>query len=111
MTGSHDGGIVTVYATFGSDDEARRIARAIVEEKLAACANLLAPCHSLYRWQGRIEEAAEVPVLFKTAATRAEALLARIGELHSYDVPAAMVWPIAAAIPAYAEWVGESVER
>ena len=59
----------------------------------------------------RIEEAAEVPVLFKTAATRAEALLARIGELHSYDVPAAMVWPIAAAIPAYAEWVGESVER
>ena len=52
-----------------------------------------------------------MPVLFKTVAEGAEALLARIGELHSYDVPAAVVWPIAAAIPAYSEWVGETVQR
>mgnify|MGYP003576066871 CR=1 FL=1 len=103
--------IVTIYATFGSDEEARRVARTLVEERLAACAHILAPCHSIYRWQGRIEEGGEVPVLFKTAADRAEALLARIGELHSYDVPAAMVWPIANALPAYAEWVVESVQR
>src|SRR5688500_17867783 len=103
--------IVTVYATFGSDEEARRVARTLVEERLAACANLLATCPSLYRWQGRIEEAGEVPVLFKTAAEGAEALLDRIGELHSYDVPAAVVWPIAAALPAYAEWVAEIVQR
>ena len=111
MTGTQQAGIVTVYATFGSDEEARRIARTTVEERLAACANILAPCHSIYRWQDRIEEAGEVPVLFKTAATRAEALLARIGELHSYDAPAAMVWPIAAALPAYADWVVETVQR
>ena len=103
--------IVTVYATFGSDEEARRVARTLVEERLAACANILAPCHSIYRWRDRIEEAGEVPVLFKTTAESAEALLARIGELHSYDVPAAVVWPIAAALPEYAEWVRESVQR
>jgi periplasmic divalent cation tolerance protein len=99
--------IVTVYAVFASEEEARRIARTLVEEGLAACANILAPCHSIYRWQGRIEEAAEVPALFKTAAARGEALVARIGDLHSYEVPAAMIWPIAGALPAYAEWVTE----
>lgn len=98
-------GIVTVYATFGSEEEAVRIARSLVEEGLAACANLLAPCRSLYRWQGAVEDAPEHPALFKTAAERAEALLARIGELHSYDVPAAVVWPIERTLPAYADWV------
>ena len=99
--------IVTVYATFGCDEEARRVAHTLVEEKLVACANILAPCLSIYRWQGRIEEADEVPVLFKSRADRAEALIARIGELHSYDVPAAVAWPISAALPAYAQWVAE----
>ena len=97
--------IVSVYATFGSDEEARRIARTVVEERLAACANILAPCHSIYRWQGTIEEAEEVPVIFKARADSAKALIARIGELHSYDVPAAVVWPISAALLAYEEWV------
>ena len=97
--------IVTIYATFGSDEEARRIARTLVEEDLVACANILAPCRSVYRWQGKIEEAEEVPVLFKAAAAGAEAALARIGELHSYDVPAAVVWPIADALSPYEDWV------
>lgn len=99
--------IVTVYATFPSDEEARRIARALVEERLAACANILGPCHSIYRWQGDIEEAEEVAALFKTGAGRAEALIARLCELHSYDVPAAAVWPIGASNPAYRAWVEE----
>lgn len=98
-------GIVTVYSVFGSEEEAVRIARILVEEQLAACANLLAPCRSIYRWQSRIENAEEHPALFKTAAERAEALIARLAELHSYDVPAAVVWPIDSALPAYAEWV------
>ncbi|HZG08268.1 MAG TPA: divalent-cation tolerance protein CutA [Allosphingosinicella sp.] len=98
-------GIVTVYAAFASDQEARRIARTVVEERLAACANILGPCRSIYRWQGEVEEAEEVPALFKTSAKRAGALIARIAELHSYDVPAAVVWPIDRALPAYAEWV------
>jgi periplasmic divalent cation tolerance protein len=104
-------GIVTVYAVFGSAEEARRTARMVVEERLAACANILAPCRSVYRWKGAIEEADEVPALFKTGAEAAPRLVARIAELHSYDVPAAVVWPIAEAVPAYADWVRAETQR
>ena len=99
--------IVTVYATFGGAEEARRIARAVVEERLAACANILAPCASIYRWQSEIEEAEEVPALFKTRADVAPRLIARIAELHSYDIPAAVAWPIADALGPYRAWVAE----
>lgn len=98
-------GIVTVYAVFADRAEAERIARLIVEERLAACANVLGACRSIYRWEGKIEEADEVPVLFKTTAEGAERLIARIGDLHSYAVPAAVVWPIADALGDYANWV------
>jgi len=97
--------IVTVYATFGSEEEARYVARTLVEEGLAACANILAPCRSIYRWQGEVEEADEIPVLFKTAAAGADDLLARLAALHSYDVPAAVLWPIADALASYRRWV------
>ena len=109
MTDSAPPAIVTVYATFGSDEEARNVARQLVEERLAACANVLAPCHSIYRWQGKVEEAEEVPVLFKTRADGAKQLIARLAELHSYDVPAAVVWPIGEAVDAYARWVEEAI--
>jgi periplasmic divalent cation tolerance protein len=102
--------IVTVYATFADEEEARRIGRALVEERLAACANILGPCHSIYRWQGKIEEAGEIAALFKTRAAKAEALIARIAELHSYDVPAAVAWPIAHALPTYAAWVSDETD-
>jgi periplasmic divalent cation tolerance protein len=98
-------GIVSVYATFGSAAEAERIGRALVEERLAACVNILGGCRSIYRWQGAVEEADEVAALFKTRADGAAALMARLAELHSYDVPAAVVWPVEGALPAYAEWV------
>ncbi len=98
-------GIVSVYAVFADADEAARIGRIAIEERLAACINILAPCRSFYRWQGKIEEAQEIPALFKTRADLAEALIARIAELHSYDVPAAVIWPIEGAWPDYAEWV------
>jgi periplasmic divalent cation tolerance protein len=97
--------IVTVYATFASDEEARRIARTLVEERLAACANILGACHSIYRWQGEVEESGEVAALFKTQADLAGALIARLAELHSYEVPAAVVWPVADALGRFAEWV------
>lgn len=97
--------IVTVYATFADEEEARRIGRLCVEERLAACVNVLGAIRSVYRWQGEIEEAGEVAALFKTGAERAGALIARIAELHSYAVPAAVAWPIAEALGDYAEWV------
>ena len=93
----------TVYAVFADTEEAERIAATVVEEGLAACANILAPCRSIYRWQGAVERAEEVPALFKTA--RPEALIARIAALHSYDVPAIVAWPILAAHQPYADWV------
>jgi periplasmic divalent cation tolerance protein len=101
--------IVTVYAVFGSEDEALRIGRLCVEERLAACVNLLGAVHSIYRWQGKIEEGVEVAALFKTTAHGAEALIARIAALHSYDVPAAVAWPITAAEWAYEAWVTNEV--
>jgi periplasmic divalent cation tolerance protein len=97
--------IVSVYAVFADAGEAQRIARIAVEERLAACANILGACQSFYRWQGKVEEAGEVAAIFKARADTAEALTARIAELHSYDVPAIAVWPIESAWPAYAEWV------
>ena len=98
-------GIVSVYATFANEEEARRIGRVVVDEGLAACANILGACHSIYRWQGEIEEADEVAAIFKSAAAHAEALVERIGELHSYAVPAAVIWPVAGGIEAYRDWV------
>ena len=97
--------VVTVYAIFANTDEATRIGRAIVEERLAACVNILAPCHSIYRWQGAIEEATETPALFKTTLAKADALIVRITDLHSYEVPAIAVWPIERLPAAYGDWV------
>lgn len=97
--------IVSVYAVFADAAEAQRIARTVVEERLAACANVLGACHSIYRWQGAVEEADEVAAIFKARADRAEALTARIAALHSYGVPAVVTWPAESAWPAYADWV------
>jgi periplasmic divalent cation tolerance protein len=103
--------IVTVYATFASDEEARRLARTLIEERLAACANILGACHSLYRWEGEIEEAEEVAALFKTPSDKADALIARLAQLHSYEVPAAVVWRIWGSADGYADWVEAETTR
>jgi periplasmic divalent cation tolerance protein len=100
--------IVSVYAIFASAEEAARIGRQIVEERLAACINILGPCHSIYRWQGAVETADEVPAILKTTATQADALVARIAALHSYDVPCVTVWPIDKLLVSYADWVDAS---
>ena len=102
--------VVTVYAVFADPAEAQTIGRALVEEGLAACVNILPPCRSIYRWEGAIESAAETPALFKTTTNRADAVLARIAELHSYSVPAIAVWPIERLPESYAEWVEASVK-
>lgn len=102
--------VVSVYATFADAQEAERIGRTLVGERLAACVNILGPCRSIYRWRGEVESADEIAALFKTTGDAADRLLARIAELHSYDLPAAMVWPIERLLAPYAQWVEESVE-
>ena len=100
---------VTLYAVFADPAEAQRIGRQMVEERLAACVNILQPCRSFYRWEGAIESANEVPALFKTSMDGADRLIERITELHSYSVPALVVWPIVKLPAAYGDWVEENV--
>jgi len=97
--------VVTVYAVFADPAEAQRIGMTIVEEKLAACVNILGPCRSIYRWEGAIESATEAPALFKTTLDRADALIERVRDLHSYSVPAIAVWPIERLLAEYGDWV------
>ena len=101
--------VVTVYATFTYPGQAQSIGTTIVEERLAACVNILQPCRSIYRWEGAIETASEVPAFFKTTMDAADRLIERISELHSYSVPALAVWPIAKLPVAYGDWVEQSV--
>ena len=102
--------VVSVYAIFADSDEAERIGRSVVEERLAACVNILGACRSIYRWQGAVQTADEVAAIFKTSGARAEALIGRIAELHSYEVPAITVWPIDKLLADYADWVEESTD-
>ena len=101
--------IVSLYAIFADAAEAERIGRALIDERLAACINILGPCRSIYRWQGAIETADEAPAILKTTHAKADALIARIAELHSYDTPCVAVWPIDKLPADYALWVEDSV--
>lgn len=101
--------VVTVYAVFADQAEAQTIGRAMVEERLAACVNILQPCRSIYRWEGAVETATEVPALFKTTLEQADALISAISKRHSYSTPALAVWPITKLPESYSDWVEASV--
>ena len=88
---------------------ATQMATVLVEAQLAACVNILAPCQSVYRWQGRTESASEIPLLIKTTFDQYAALQAKIQELHPYEVPEIVALPLAAGLPAYLDWVVDSV--
>lgn len=92
------------YVTFATRADAERVAETILAERLAACANILAPCTSLYLWHGSLERAEEVPVLFKTRPMLATRLRDRIAALHPYELPVIESW-IAATTPAAGAWV------
>ncbi len=102
--------IAIVYTVFANTDEATRIGRALIEERLAACINILGPCTSIYRWEGKIEQATEVPAVLKTTIETADALIERLVELHSYEVPAVAAWPVERTPAAYRKWVETSVK-
>ena len=96
-----------VYITAASPDEAETIGRALVTERLAACANILPGMRSIYRWKGAVETAAETVLIAKTRLDLADALTARVKELHSYDVPCVVVLPIAAGLPEFLHWIDD----
>lgn len=101
--------VVSIYAVFANAEEAERIGRAVVEERLAACVNILGPIRSIYRWKDKVESSDEVAALFKTSDEGADALIARIAGLHSYEVPCIAAWPIAKILGSYAAFVEECV--
>ena len=100
--------VVSVYAVFADAYEAERIGRQVVEERLAACVNILPAIRSIYRWKGAVESAEEVAAIFKTRDEQANALITRIAGLHSYDVPCVVTWPIDKVLARYAGWIEES---
>jgi periplasmic divalent cation tolerance protein len=100
---------VVVFSTCANLDEAGRIARATAEERLAACVQIVPHIQSVYRWQGAVEESAEVLLLFKTTAERLPELERRIAELHSYDTPEIIAVPASGGAERYLAWLRDSV--
>ena len=101
--------VVSICAVFANADEAERIGRVAVEERLAACVNIHGPVRSIYRWQGAVETADEVAAIFKTNNLGVDALITRIAGLHSYELPCIVTWPVDKLLGSYADWVEESV--
>ena len=101
---------IVVMVTCGSRAEARKIVRAVVEARLAACANVFgAPVQSIYRWKGKLETAKEVLLLVKSTRKRFAVLEREIRRLHSYDTPEIIAVPIVAGSQTYLRWIEESV--
>jgi len=101
--------VISVYAVFADLNEAERIGRLVVEERLAACVNVLGPIRSIYRWKGTVDSAEEIGAIFKTSVAQADSLITRIAGLHSYEVPCIATWPIDKILYSYAEWVDDNV--
>lgn len=102
--------LILAYITVGSLDEGRRIGRVLVEEHLAACVNLLPGMVSLYRWEGRLEEAAEAVLIAKTRAGLFDRLVERVRALHSYAVPCVLELPVGRGSAAYLDWLMAETE-
>jgi periplasmic divalent cation tolerance protein len=98
-----------VLSTAGSEDEARKIARNLIERKLAACVNIVPGIESVYHWQGKIESSREWLLLIKTTAARFADVQKIIRELHSYDLPECIAIGIDEGSAEYLNWIGESV--
>lgn len=101
--------VALLWSTFASAADAERVAQAVLGERLAACVNILAPCTSIYRWQGAVERGEEVPALFKTTPALAGALRSRIEALHGYDLPVVEVWP-ASASETVSDWIASETD-
>ena len=102
---THD--YVVVMTTLPADADAGAFARALIEERLAACVNLLPVMESVYRWEGDIEQETERQIVIKTARERVATLWERVRELHPYDVPEFLVLPVVDGNDAYLRWVAE----
>ena len=101
--------MLIVFTTFASEEDGARVLRALVEERLIACGNLLPGARSIYRWKDGIADEGEVVALMKTRKQDWTALLSRLHELHPYDVPECIAIRIAAGAPKYMAWLDEAL--
>ncbi len=97
---------IMVYMTAESMDQAKTIARELISNRLAACVNILDHMQSLYWWKGKVEESGEVVILAKTRAELLPALTERVKDVHSYDCPCIVSWPITDGHQPFLDWIG-----
>lgn len=97
--------VLLLLTNLPDDGSAQVLAKHLVEHRLAACVNQLAPVRSIYRWQGQVEQAAEIPLLIKTTRAGYAAVEAAVCALHPYDVPELIAVPVEIGLAAYLDWV------
>ena len=102
--------MLIVFTTFANADDAARVVRVLVEERLIACGNLLPGARSLYRWEGQVQDQPETVALMKTRKQDWTALISRLHELHPYDTPECIAVRIAAGAPKYMAWLEAALE-
>lgn len=100
-----------VLTTAGSEEEARKIARTVIERQLAACVNIVPQVRSIYRWQGKVEETQEWLLIVKTTAAAFDKVRRAIAALHSYDLPECICLPVEDGSAEYLNWITESVQN
>ncbi len=101
---------IVIYITPGSINEAKKIGRALVEEKLVACSNIISPIRSIYSWQGKICDDKEALMILKTKKNLFRQIIKRVEELHSYDVPEIIAIPIIDGSIKYLSWINEETK-
>lgn len=94
-----------VFTNLPDADAANTLAALLIERRLAACVNILAPCTSVYRWQGAVETASEVPLLIKTTRARYAELQSAVRDAHPYELPELIAVPVTEGLPGYLTWV------
>ena len=106
-----DASIVVVLVTASGDEEARRIGRALVDERLAACVNVIGPIASIFRWKDRVQEESEHLLVVKARRADVQRLAARVRALHSYEVPEVLALDVVGGAAPYLDWVRDSTAR
>ncbi len=96
---------IIAYVTVPSEAEGRKIARLLVEEKLAACVNVVPDIQSFYRWEGQVQHDKELLLMIKSQSKKMASLITRVKELHSYDVPEVISMPVTQGSDDYLDWV------
>ncbi len=101
---------ILVITHFPDKKGAVAVARALIDQHVAACVNILSPCTSMYRWQGKIESSDEIPVLIKTQRQHYERVEQLIKMMHSYELPEVIMVPIMGGLPAYLQWIAAETQ-